>query len=66
MVAHSPQDDRVSITDERIAVSTTKAFTMVRFHKERFMKPENKLPVLASISDEMRAVLNVRQDDLPP
>ncbi|EMO7865628.1 TPA: acetyl esterase [Citrobacter amalonaticus] len=30
------------------------------------MKPENKLPVLASISDEMRAVLNIRQDDLPP
>ncbi|HGY1227650.1 TPA: acetyl esterase [Citrobacter farmeri] len=30
------------------------------------MKPENKLPVLARISDEMKAVLNVRQDDLPP
>ena len=30
------------------------------------MKPENKLPVLASISDEMRAVLNIRQADLPP
>ncbi|ENZ4284379.1 TPA: acetyl esterase [Citrobacter farmeri] len=30
------------------------------------MKSENKLPVLARISDEMKAVLNVRQDDLPP
>lgn len=30
------------------------------------MNPENKLPVLDCISDEMRAALNANQDDLPP
>ena len=30
------------------------------------MKPENKLPVPSLISEEMQAVLNVHQDDLPP
>lgn len=30
------------------------------------MKPENKIPVLDLISDEMKAAINVRQNDLPP
>ncbi|CAM7555280.1 acetyl esterase [Citrobacter sedlakii] len=30
------------------------------------MKPENKLPVLTCISEEMQTVLDVHQDDLPP
>ncbi|EEH4777904.1 acetylesterase, partial [Salmonella enterica subsp. enterica serovar Kentucky] len=35
-------DDGVSISDDEIAVSPAAFFTMVHFHKERFMKPENK------------------------
>ncbi len=30
------------------------------------MKPENKIPVLARISDEMKAVVNFQQPGLPP
>ncbi|MDI8083753.1 hypothetical protein MJN69_29050, partial [Salmonella enterica subsp. enterica serovar Kentucky] len=42
----------------QIAVSPAAFFTMVHFHKERFMKPENKIPVLTRLSDEMTAVVN--------
>lgn len=30
------------------------------------MKPENKIPVLDRISDEMKTVVNFHRDDLPP
>ena len=30
------------------------------------MKPENKIPVLDKISDEMKSVVNFHRDDLPP
>ena len=30
------------------------------------MKPENKIPVLDRISDEMKSVVNFHRDDLPP
>lgn len=30
------------------------------------MKPENKIPVLTRLSDEMTAVVNFQQPDLPP
>lgn len=69
MVAHSPlraTDDGVSISDDEIAVSPAAFFTMVHFHKERFMKPENKIPVLTRLSDEMKAVVNFQQPGLPP
>ncbi|KJU18850.1 acetyl esterase [Salmonella enterica subsp. enterica serovar Heidelberg str. 83-1068] len=58
-------DDGVSISDDEIAVSPAAFFTMVHFHKERFMKPENKIPVLTRLSDEMTAVVNFQQPGLP-
>lgn len=30
------------------------------------MKPENKIPVLDNISDEMKSVVNFHREDLPP
>lgn len=30
------------------------------------MKPENKIPVLTRLSDEMKAVVNFQQPGLPP
>lgn len=30
------------------------------------MQPENKIPVLDLISDEMKSVVNFHRDDLPP
>lgn len=69
MVAHSPaaRDGRWRFNIGRRDRSfSSRVFTMVHFHKERFMKPENKIPVLTRLSDEMTAVVNFQQPGLPP